>query len=846
MTQAAAGRGWFRTLLLALSAFTSHWRRHKLQLAALLVGLAAATALWSGVQALNSEARRAYDEAAALVGGESASTLVSPSGGRFPVALFAELRRAGWKVSPILEGRIALATGASLRVLGVEPLSAPMGAGFTGQIAENAAAASPKALAEAADFLRPPWRGYLAPSLMTQLEISDGDRLTLADGGLSPPLFAGGRTPPGVLVTEIAAAEAMLGAHGVLDRLLLDAAAPAPDVPLEQVLRGRLTLERAAENDFARLTDSFHLNLTAFGFLAFVVGLFIAHAAIGLAFEQRRATLRTVRALGVSARMAAAALLLETLLLALLAGAAGLLLGYLIAAALAPGVAATLSGLYGAPVSGGLRFDPFWALSGLAMSVLGALAASGQSLWSALRAPLLSGVGAEAWRSVQTRWLRVQGLIGLGFLVLAAVLAALSAVSVRLGLLPGFAMLAALLLGAALALPAVLIGVLAIGRRFAKGPVSRWFWSDARRETSGLALALAALLLALSANIGVGAMVGGFRDAFETWLNARLTADIYVRAQSDAQAAEARRWATTRGDVTAVLRRWDAQIRLEGQPVELMGFDDHPVFRENWTFLQSGPAPWDRVAAGRAVLVSEQLARRLRLKVGDRIALPTADGAWTPEVAAIYADYGNPLGQVSLAGAELEGRISAVEMRAFALRAAPGASAELLQALEARFGSSRLQAIEQNDLKVFARSAFERTFAVTGALNVLTFLVAGVALFASLASLSGKRLAQLAPLWALGLPRRRLAALDLAQTLALALATALVAVPIGMALAWALVAVVNVEAFGWRLPLKAYPLDWLRLSALALLAALLAAAPGYWRLRRSPPERLLRLLAEER
>ena len=38
-----------------LAALLSHWRRHPLQLAALVVGLALATALWSGVQALNAE-----------------------------------------------------------------------------------------------------------------------------------------------------------------------------------------------------------------------------------------------------------------------------------------------------------------------------------------------------------------------------------------------------------------------------------------------------------------------------------------------------------------------------------------------------------------------------------------------------------------------------------------------------------------------------------------------------------------------------------------------------------------------------------------------------------------------
>ena len=44
-----------------LTALLSHWRRRPVQLAMLLLGLSLATALWSGVQAINTEARASYD-----------------------------------------------------------------------------------------------------------------------------------------------------------------------------------------------------------------------------------------------------------------------------------------------------------------------------------------------------------------------------------------------------------------------------------------------------------------------------------------------------------------------------------------------------------------------------------------------------------------------------------------------------------------------------------------------------------------------------------------------------------------------------------------------------------------
>ena len=61
--------------LWTLAVLLSHWRRHPMQLATLLIGLISATALWGGVQALNQQARTSYDRAAATFGGDRKSVV---------------------------------------------------------------------------------------------------------------------------------------------------------------------------------------------------------------------------------------------------------------------------------------------------------------------------------------------------------------------------------------------------------------------------------------------------------------------------------------------------------------------------------------------------------------------------------------------------------------------------------------------------------------------------------------------------------------------------------------------------------------------------------------------------
>ena len=111
-------------VLWILIVLLSHWRRHPLQLGTLLIGLISATALWSGVQALNQQARDSYERAAATFGGARTAMLVSRSGAAFPQKIFVELRRAGWPVSPVVEGRVQI-DGRSFRLLGIEPLTLP-------------------------------------------------------------------------------------------------------------------------------------------------------------------------------------------------------------------------------------------------------------------------------------------------------------------------------------------------------------------------------------------------------------------------------------------------------------------------------------------------------------------------------------------------------------------------------------------------------------------------------------------------------------------------------------------------------------------------------------------------
>ena len=790
-----------------LSALLSHWRRNPLQLITLLAGLALGTALWSGVQAINAEARASYDAAAATLGQGRYAQITARDGRWIPQQTYITLRRAGWNVSPVVEGRLG-----PVRIVGIDPLTAPAGVG-------------PVSLDKGADL-----GAFLAGS--GQVFARQDTLARLVHDGV--PGVISSDVAPNTAITDIGVAQRLLNRDGQIDRLLVASVQPMTRRPLHEIAPE--LIQRAAQDstDVARLTDSFHLNLTAFGLLSFAVGLFIVHAAIGLVFEQRRPMVRTLRALGVPLRRLIAAMAVELVVLAFLAGAIGVAVGYVVAASLLPDVAATLRGLYRADVSGQLTLRPVWWLSGLAVAVAGTGVAAAGALWSLARMPLLASAQPRAWAMARQ---------GGGQVAMAFALLALSGALLLWGrgLMAGFAMLGALLIGGALALPPLLALMLRLGERQARAPVAQWFWADTRQQLPGLSLALMALLLAMAANVGVSTMVSSFRLTFTGFLDQRLASELYVSAADAAQAAAITALAA---DVTeAILPVLSVDRQVAGQPVQILGARDHATYRDNWQFLRAVPGVWDALARGQGVLVNEQMFRRAGLGLG--AVVPVGPGPGLP-VLGIYGDYGNPVGQIIVTEALFRRQFPEITALRFGLRLRPAQVAGLRATLRREAGVAEGAMIDQASIKALSLAVFDRTFTVTTALNILTLAVAGFAMLMSLLTLAAMRLPQLAPVWALGLTRRRLAGLELFRAVVLAALTGALALPLGLALAWALLAVVNVEAFGWRLPMYLFWLDYLRLGGFALLAAAGAALWPAWRLWRIPPARLLGVFRDER
>ncbi len=787
-----------------LLALLSYWHKNPLQIFAYLSGVALATALWSGVQAINLEAKVSYKAAAETLG-EGQYDIIQPKQDRtISTADYVSLRKSGWLVSPVVDGYLH-----NIRLVGMDPLTLPSSFLFANANITNS-------IGETNIF-----------------EILLTNESTVKNLIKNVKVIVDQNVAPGMAVGDISLVQRLLKKDKIT-YLIVDPEQPLGQKELE-IVTPHLTLKNIQQmTDISKLTDSFHLNLSAFGLLSFAVGLFIVHSTIGLAFEQRRAIMRSMRSMGVSIRTLIIIVTIEMIILAIIGAIIGIVLGYLIAGFLLPDVAATLKGLYGANISGNLQLRPDWWLSGLIIALLGTALAMSSQIWQITKLPILASAKPRAWMLVSTSHFTLQMKSAILLLTLGGICTILFE-----GLIAGFALLGALLIAAAASLPALLAWSLGKLQKSARTPLWGWFWADTRQQLPGLSLALMALLLAVSANIGVSTMVSSFRLTFISFLDQRLAPELFLQVSNRDQSIELNTFLSERG--IEVLPLMSKEAVISKQPVELFGIKVGNTYRENWRFLDAIENPWDTLQDGSATIVNEQFARRTNLWVGDQVNIASK---LTLPIAAIVGDYGNPKGQVIINEELFRNLYPQSYPARFGIRT--NNPVKLQSEIINQIGIDNNSIIDQKSLKAFSLEIFERTFLVTSALNILTLGVASFAILMSLLTLADRRIPQLSPVWALGLTRSQIGKLELLRAVLLALFVVVFSIPTGLVLAWVLLNVINVKAFGWQLPMFFFPLEYLKLGFYALFASFLAATWPSLKLIRTPPSDLLKVFASER
>jgi putative ABC transport system permease protein len=584
----------------------------------------------------------------------------------------------------------------------------------------------------------------------------------------------------------------------------------------------------------ARLNEMVHalgVNLRALSYLALFVSLFLIYNAMLLAVLRRRRSIGLVRCLGATRAEVLGAWFLEGLTLGVVGSGLGLLLGLAGGGIALDGVQTTASGLYGTVSRGGVDLAAASVVKAILVGLMAALAATAWPAWEAARTvpAHTSERGDVEERAGRVR--RWTPFLSLPFLLAAAMALRWPTDSA----LPGYLAAMCLSLAAGVSTPAVTYVLLGLGLRPLRwlGPLPFLAARNLRAGMSRTGVALAALAVALSMSVAMGTMVGAFRSEVIGWIEETVAADIYIspataqinRSEARLSDALAARLASFPGveKVDSIrgeeidadgIATYCAGIqlevyRVEAQPRLLEG----PPLEEYFDLLRSGQAG-----------ITESLSRKTGKHPGDAITVQVGDRRFDLTVAGVYKDYSSDRGVVLLDRSTFERTFGPRQPNGLALYLAPEVDAEaLVDHLQRQLSSQWSLVIRSNrSLRREALMVFDRTFAVSRALEGIGIAVAAIGILGALLAMLLERRREIATLRALALTRRQVATLLVFESTILAVLAWLLALGLGSALAWILLRVINVRSFGWSLP-WAWPLEiWMWNLLFAVAAAILA------------------------
>jgi putative ABC transport system permease protein len=609
------------------------------------------------------------------------------------------------------------------------------------------------------------------------------------------------------IVMDLAMATEALRRDGGLDRILVKAASEHEGA-LRAALPPGVMLARygSKTEENRRMLAAFRWNLRVLSYVALIVGAFLIYNTISVSVVRRRNEIGVLRALGATRGAVLSAFVGEAACFGVIGGLLGVALGRLMADAAVQGIAITVESLYVSSRPGEIALTWPIALAGVLIACIVSLLSAFSPAWEASRiAPVEAmsrgRVEHEVRRSV-VRYLAMSAA--------CAVVAFVASQQAPVNGKPlfGYAAAIALIGTSAFAIP-LLVHLVRAGRIFgAEAMLASRSLIGSLRRTSVL---VGALSTAIAMTTAVGIMVGSFRQTVLLWMDGRLQADLYLQP---AGPVNADRHPTIDPALADALRRVpevDAvdsfrgyEIAFNGLPATFAGVEacvagDHGQH----AFLSGTPSRqvFREVSTGEnVVIVSEPFANKHNVSRGDTITVPLGPRLVPFRVLEVYFDYASERGYILTDRRTMLKYLPDPAPSNLALYLKPGVDLEEgRRAIQGAIGDRRILVLSNRYLREQGIRIFDRTFAITYALEAVAIFVAIMGVAGALLALVIDRRREFGLLRFLGASTGQVWRLVLFEAGLLGLLATVAGLALGYLLSLLLVYVINKQSFGWTI-----------------------------------------------
>ena len=800
-----------------------------------VVGIALGVALATAIHTINGSAIAEMSQAMRIISGNADLRIEAGRSG-FDETLFTRiaLHPDVAAASPILTLEVMLPGQTRwLHVMGIDALRA---------VYVQPQLVVQSGNAQDLDMLRAD-RIFLNDAALEQFNIKVGEMLALTGvSGLTHVKVAGrieaGETGVALGVMDIAAVQSLAAREGWLTRIDVRVrpgmALDAAQRNLGAILPPGVHVTTPAQN-VERSTDisrAYRVNLTVLALVALFTGAFLVFSSSALSVVRRRAELALWRVLGVTRRELALALTLEGLLV----GALGSLVGCISGVLFAQGVLNHFGGDLGSGFFSGVRPSLSWnvtALTGFFLlgSLTGMLGTVIPALEAARRAPALAlkaGDDQAAFQRLPSAWLGLALMAAGGLLTLLPPIGNLP--------WPGYGAIGLLLIGTLVLMPRFTRSVLA-HLPAPRAPSVLLAWQQVRGMPGYAASGMMAVVTSFSLVIAMAVMVGSFRQSLDLWLRGVLHADLYVRADQSLGAASTlspemqRVLSQTPGVKQVDFLRYQSMLLDPSKPsVTLIA---RPVRSDVLQALNITQRAAEKASATLppTVWISEAVVDLYGVHAGETMALPINSKTISVFVGGVWRDYARSHGAVVMDSSDYQRLSGDYAINDAALWLSSN-NADTKRAVRDHIRNqiadgAKLEVADPDEIHKFSMKIFDRSFAVTYALELAALLVGLAGISSHFAALAYARRREFGVLRHLGLRKRDIGVMLAAEGALIGALGALVGLVLGFAVSLILIYVVNRQSFHWSMELHP-PWAWMAVLAgvLILLASAAALASG--------------------
>jgi putative ABC transport system permease protein len=817
----------------------AQWRERPggLLIAALSIAIGITLAL--GIHLVNRSALAQFASALALINGQAQAQVLGSSGFIDEELFIAIANEPGIAVaSPVIELRVQAQPGdtsrspIAVRLLGIDPLrAARVTPALIARLPEDDERDPARIFADDALFF--------SRSALRALGLALGDPVTLISGSKQVRLRAAGSLEDTggeqfLAVADLANVQEYFGLIGRLSRIDLQFDSRTDAGTVRQQIERRLP-ETAVWSDpesaglrMSNLSRAYRVNLNVLALVALFTGAFIVQATLALRVIRQQRELALMGVLGAPRRLVDWRVLADALAIGVPGAALGTVAGVLLASLLLRFTGGDLGGGYFGNQNLTVHYDGLSIAVAFSTGILVALAGALPPLKAARSIPAASALRAGHAEAIFAR----HGGVALPLIGIMLALA-LSAAPPVYGLpLPSYAAIAILLVsGIALSPRIIAPCARAAARLIEQRRANATLWLATQRLAGAPASAAAVLggvIASFALASAMAIMVTSFRTSVSGWLDQVLPADVYARSSAgmsgaglDRPAQEALaslpgvRLTEFSRTVPLIVDARQPPVTLVARPLQASGAET----RLPLTGRVFEP-PKDSVP----VWVTEAMVDLHGWSPGYAARLPLGSSGSAVEVfvAGVWRDYARQHGAITMELSDyqrLTGDFSANEV-AWWLTNAESPARFIGKAREISAFTEAMEFRDTAELKAVSLDIFDRSFAITYALEAIAI---AVALFGVASAVSGEalsRLREFGMLRHLGLTRRQVGRQFAIEATLGSLIAAVWGLALGATVAWVLVHRVNPQSFHWTMSMHC---PWAILMTTGLATVILAA-----------------------